>query len=93
MSHSTPKITAKFAILDVKRGRKKLLALVKDHKQQIPITLTGNIVGDWSKDDGESIEFQIDVISHKLGKAKPQSCECPRCRAIYQERIYAPRAK
>ena len=80
MTRKTPKVTAQFAILDVKLGRKALLALVKDHKKKIPITLTGFIVGDWSRDDGTSIEFQIDVTSHKLGAAQTQECNRIRCK-------------
>jgi hypothetical protein len=69
------KTTSTFAILDVKRGRATLRNLVKDHKVKIPVTITGYITGDWSGDDGTSIEFEVQVKSHKLGK--PVACECP----------------
>lgn len=68
-----------FAILDVKRGRKRLRKFVKDHKFKIPVTIEGFIVSEWSGDDGTSIEFEIDVKSHKLGKPVVQKCPCVRC--------------
>ena len=68
------KTTATFAILDVKHGRKALRKIVKDHKSMVPITITGFITGDWSGDDGVSIEFAVDVKSHKLGKPVVQKC-------------------
>jgi hypothetical protein len=73
------KTTTTFAILDVKRGRKALRKLVKDHKLKIPVTIKGFITGDWSGDDSVSIEFSVDVTSHKLGKPVPQKCPCVRC--------------
>jgi hypothetical protein len=76
------KTTSNFAILDVKRGRATLRNLVKDHKHKIPVTLTGYITGDRSGDDGTSIEFEIQVTSHLIGKPIKIKCECQciRCR-------------
>jgi hypothetical protein len=71
--------TATFGLLDVKRGRKRLRKLVKDHKLKVPVTIKGFIVGDWSGDDGTSIEFELDVKSHKLGRPVVQKCPCIRC--------------
>lgn len=69
-----------FAIVDVRGGRKALAKLVKDHKRKIPITLKGHIVGQWSGDDGVSIEFDMDVTSQKIGKPVVQHCICVRCK-------------
>lgn len=74
-----PKIKAHCAILDVKHGRKGLLKIVGNHKHRVPVTLKGYIVGDWSRDDGTSIEFEIDVRSHSLGKPEAHKCPCIRC--------------
>lgn len=73
------KTTATFAILDVKRGRAMLRNLVKDHKCKIPVTIKGYIVGDWSGDDSVSVEFEVQVTSHKLGKPIARQCKCIRC--------------
>ena len=70
-----PKITSDFAILDVKTGRK---ALAKHFEKRpgtghcpeelrIPVTITGFISGQNSRDDGVSIEFTIDVTSLSVG--------------------------
>lgn len=73
------KTTANFALLDVKVGRVKLRNLVKDHKHKVPVTIKGYLVGDWSGDDKTSIEFEVEVTSHKLGKPVVQKCKCVRC--------------
>jgi hypothetical protein len=62
------KTTSNFALLDIKRGRATVRALVEDHKHKIPVTIEGFLIGDWSGDDGTSIEFEVQVTSHKLGK-------------------------
>ena len=75
--------TSNFALLDVKRGRRALRNLVKDHKVKIPVTVEGFITCDGSGDDGTSIEFEIAVTKHKLGtpiKIKI-NCGCVRCEA------------
>lgn len=76
---SRMKTTSTFAILDVKRGRATLRNLVKDHKHKIPVTIKGYIVGQWSGDDNTSIEFEVEVTSHKLGKPIARQCKCCRC--------------
>jgi hypothetical protein len=75
------KTTSTFAILDVKQGRKALRKLVGEHKCKVPVTITGLITGDWSGDDNTSIEFEVDVTGHKLGKPVPVKCTCVRCEA------------
>jgi len=60
-----------FAILDVKAGRKGLAKhFVKRPRSgpcprelRIPVTITGYIVGQWGRDDGTSIEFEVEVTS------------------------------
>lgn len=61
-----PKIKSGFAILDVKHGRKTLSKLVAAHPGAIPVTIQGFIIERWSEDDGESIEFGVDVIRVSL---------------------------
>lgn len=70
-----------FALVDVKGGRKALAKLVKDHKHRVPITLSGYIISEWSGDDGESIEFEMDVRRQRVKKAISQECHCVRCEA------------
>ncbi|EMG53119.1 hypothetical protein WYI_13812 [Ochrobactrum sp. CDB2] len=63
------KLSSEFAILDVKRGRKKLAEHFKDlppfgecpDNLRIPVTIHGYIAGDWGRDDGTSQEFSIMV--------------------------------
>jgi hypothetical protein len=74
------KTTSTFAILDVKRGRATLRNLVKGHKHKIPVTIEGYITGDWSGDDGTSIEFEVQVTKHSLGVPIKCECQCIRCR-------------
>jgi hypothetical protein len=73
------KTTSTFALLDVKLGREKLRKLVEDHKLKVPVTIKGYVVGPWSGDDQTSIEFEVQVTSHKLGKPIVQKCRCIRC--------------
>lgn len=75
------KITSDYAWIDVKRGRAMLRNLVQDHGCSIPITLDGYITEDSSRDDGVSIEFQMDVKKITLGTPIPQVCHCVRCEA------------
>lgn len=60
-----------FALLDVKKGRKRLFKCVggqgfgktgKPTGERIPVTITGFIVGAHSDDDGTSREFEVEVI-------------------------------
>jgi len=46
-------------ILDVTKGRKTLLERLK--KGPVEITIKGKIIGPWSRDDGESMEFELFV--------------------------------
>jgi hypothetical protein len=74
------KTSSTFVILDLKDGRKAVSKIVDDHKFKIPVTIEGYVTGQWSRDDGVSIEFQVEVTSHKLGKPIPHYCGCIGCR-------------
>ena len=73
-------INSSFAILDVTKGRKKLSKHFKDRPRlgncpsdlRIPVTITGYIDGQHSRDDGESIEFSVIV---ERVSALPQASE------------------
>jgi len=55
-------IKSDFALLDVKLGRRALAdEFKKQPRLRIPVTITGFITGVSSRDDGESIEFTVDV--------------------------------
>jgi len=71
-----------FALVDIKRNRHALAKLVRDHKQKIPITLTGYLTGQWSGDDGTSIELEMNVETSKLGKPVKHDCTCCICKPI-----------
>lgn len=60
------KLNCNFAIVDVKKGRKTLLRLV-EKGEKIPVTITGHICSQHSRDDGESIEFEIIVDHAEIG--------------------------
>jgi len=63
------KLVSTFAILDVKKGRKKLNKRLIDRplfqpcpeELRVPVTVTGYISGVWGNDDGESQEFEMEV--------------------------------
>jgi len=63
------KIESTFAIIDVKRGRKQLAKHFEDRPLigecpddlRIPVTITGYLDSQFSRDDGESIEFSMTV--------------------------------
>lgn len=59
------KIDSTYALLDVKKGRRKLAGRVERLKEGegIPVVIHGRIVSRWGNDDGTSIEFQVDVDS------------------------------
>lgn len=59
------KITSDFAILDVKKGRNKLLKHI-DNGGVIEVVIRGTIDSCWSNDDGISREFQVDVTDVTL---------------------------
>lgn len=55
-----PLLQSGFAILDIKRGRKKLAKLLaKDGS--VDVVIYGTIRMAWGDDDGESQEFEVDV--------------------------------
>lgn len=53
-----------FALLDVKAGRAKLAKRIAAG-ERIPVVIRGTLHGQWSRDDGVSIEFEIEVSSVK----------------------------
>lgn len=55
-------IKSDFAILDVKGGRKELLARVRNG-ERVPVVIRGVITAPWGRDDGVSTEFDVDVKS------------------------------
>lgn len=65
-----------FALLDVKKGRKKLFGLLgftpngprPNEDRRVPVTITGFIVGAHGEDDGVSREFQVEVTSLAVGR-------------------------
>ena len=60
------KITSNSLILDVKRGRNKLLKTVgwdSNEGKCVPVTITGYIVSAYGNDDGVSREFSVEVDS------------------------------
>jgi hypothetical protein len=57
------KIQSNFGILDVKHGRRQLEKHFMSMKGNLKVTIEAEIVGQWSHDDGESIEFELDVKS------------------------------
>ena len=69
------KIESTFALLDVQKGRRKLLSEVGGNGigktgqptgKRIPVTITGFVVGAWGGDDGTSREFQVDVTNVEI---------------------------
>lgn len=68
------KISSEFAILDVKAGRASLRKHFEPRPRlgpcpeelRIPVTITGYIGDVWSKDDGTSQEFEVQVDSVHL---------------------------
>ena len=68
MAKLPTKITSNFALLDVKVGRKGLADYLSPGTMRVPVTLRGFIDYQWSDDDGESIEFAVDVTALTTGK-------------------------
>lgn len=67
----TRKITSDFAVLNIKKGRKKLRKVVGNHGWtgvRVPVTITGFVTSTWSQDDGTSIEFEVDVTELLVGE-------------------------
>lgn len=61
------KVDSTYALLDVKKGRRKLAGRVERLREGegIPVVIHGRIVSRWGGDDGTSIEFQVAVDSCK----------------------------
>ena len=63
------KLKSDFAVLDVKRGRKELAKMMPPGSnrlpddERIPVVIRGFISHQHGNDDGESIEFGIDVTN------------------------------
>ncbi len=68
MAKLPTKITSDFALLDVKVGRKGLEKFLAPQTQRVPVTIRGFIEYAWGGDDGESIEFSVDVASVRMSK-------------------------
>jgi hypothetical protein len=68
MAKLPTKITSEFAMLDVKVGRRGLAQYLRPQTMRVPVIIRGFIEYPWSDDDGESIDFGIDVTSVKIGK-------------------------
>lgn len=64
MPAQTLTLKSGFALLDVKAGRAKVRAALKKN-QKINVVIRGTLSTAWSRDDGISQEFQIDVTSLK----------------------------
>lgn len=56
-----PIISSTFGLLDVKRGRAALVRRLADGP--IPVTIQAFITKDWGRDDGVSMEFELEVTS------------------------------
>lgn len=69
---SLPRIQSTYGILDVMRGRK---ALVKHLAKHGParVIIEATITDTYGRDDGDSIEFNMDVRSVRL--EQPGGCE------------------
>jgi len=57
-----PVISSTFGLLDVKRGRGALKRRL-EKGPPIPVTIQAFITRDWGRDDGTSIEFELEVTS------------------------------
>lgn len=60
------KIQSTFGLLDVKHGRRQLEKHFMAMKGNLKVTIEAEIIGQWSHDDGVSIEFELDVKSVKV---------------------------
>ena len=90
-------ISSDFAILDVKRGRKKLAKKMPPGSdslpddQRIPVTIHGFISHRHSGDDGVSIEFGVDVEkviimpSKSIGKVSAKALADGKVRPIVKQ--------
>ena len=76
------KITSTYAILDVMKGRKKLVKHLAKHGP-VRVTIEAVITEPYGGDDGTSIEFNMDVLSLEI-RSKPMTKTeelkpCPFC--------------
>ena len=53
-------INSDFALLDVKRGRVQLQRVLRQGKK-VKVVIHAEVDRPWSVDDGESVEFQLNV--------------------------------
>lgn len=60
-----PRIQSTYGILDVMRGRKKLAKHLAKHGP-VRVTIEATITDAYGSDDGDSIEFNMDVQSVRL---------------------------
>lgn len=65
------KLSSRYALLDVKNGRKTLEKHFHNGGENIPVTIHGHIVDCYGHDDGTSIEFE--VIVEKVVMKKPKN--------------------
>lgn len=56
-------IQSDYATLDVKRGRVALARRIAAGDDRIPVTIRGYITGVNGEDDGDSIEFRVEVTT------------------------------
>lgn len=62
-----PSIDTTFALIDVKHDRHKLKRRV-DAGERVRVTVTGYLTRTWSRDDGTSIEFEMEVTGAEEGE-------------------------
>ena len=56
-----PKFTSDFAILDVKKGRAALARRIRGGEQPV-VTIKARLDHVWSRDDGTSVEFALQIL-------------------------------
>ncbi len=62
-------LSGQHAYIDIKIGRSKLAKIIASHKE-VPVTIKGKIVDQFSGDDGTSIMFTIEMSDFKTGEPK-----------------------
>lgn len=60
-----PKLTSSYAILDIERGRKSLVKHLAKHGP-VRVMIEAIITDPYGRDDGVSIEFNMDVLSVRV---------------------------
>jgi hypothetical protein len=68
---SIPKFTSTYAIIDVMKGRKKLAKHIAKHGP-VRVLIEAELTDPWGRDDGDSIEFNANVLSISPTKDQPQ---------------------